>query len=80
MASDDLLGRVHDRIGGQGVTITTGGVVDHVEIRWCRDYGPPWHVSDERFVSGVTLTEALLAVLEYEDEADALDHRETDGI
>jgi hypothetical protein len=71
----DLLDRVHVRIGGVGLDISTFGESGSVEIRWRRDYGDAG-LSDERQASGASLTEALLAILEYEDWADAHDEAE----
>lgn len=67
-----LLPRVHDRLGGLGVDISTFGD-GTVEARWRRDYDGEW--SDERFTSGHAITEVLEAILAYEDEADAAEEK-----
>jgi hypothetical protein len=68
-----LLERVHDRIGGLGLDITTFGD-GSVEVRWMRAY-PEW--SDQRYIGPCpTLDQALRAVIAYEDQADADDARE----
>lgn len=74
MSIDDLLKRVHARLGGYGLDITTSGVVDCGEVRWHRSYGGVR--SDERFISAETLIDALWEVLKYEDEADVRDQAE----
>ena len=77
MTADELLNRVHERIG-LGVDIQTfsgKGAENPVEIRWRRDYGDEgW--SDERWTCGRTLAEALQNVLAHEDGADIEDARE----
>jgi hypothetical protein len=77
LSADALLVAVHARVGG-GIDIQTfGSATDAttVEVRWRRDYGG-LGTSDERLVikSGPrALSEALLQVLRYEDEADQRD-------
>lgn len=67
----ELLQRVHARLGGLGVDITTYGS-NSVEIRWRRDYGTEG-LSDERFVITANLMDGLREILTYEDDADATD-------
>lgn len=71
---DDLLGKVHRRIGGLGFDIQTFGGQDaspRIEARWRRDYGGEW--SEERQTHGDGFAEVLQAILDYEDEADRVD-------
>ena len=69
----ELLRRVHDRLGGYGVDIRTFGKDHVVEIRWRRNY-EDCGGSDERWVGDLrSLEDALQAVLDYEDGADAAD-------
>lgn len=69
---DRLLDRVHHRVGaGVEITTTAGG---SCEVRWRRDYAGV--ASDERCVTRPALTEALTAVLSWEDEADEIDARD----
>lgn len=68
--ADTLLRRVHERLGGLGVDITTFGEADCVEVRWRREYGADGGLSDERFAQADSLEEALTSVLVYEDAAD----------
>lgn len=76
--SDDvsvLLQRVHARLGGLGVDITTYGD-NAVEIRWRRDYGTGC-LSDERFVAVTNLMDGLREILTYEDGADVADEAQS---
>lgn len=74
-ALSDLLGRVHVRLGGVGVDLTTYGTSDEVEVSWRRDYGHAG-LSDRRTATAAGLAGALQAVLDYEEEADKLDAEE----
>jgi hypothetical protein len=73
--ADQLLARVHQRLGWLGVDIATFGGSDDVEIRWRRNYNGAW--SDERQTSAQSLVAALQAVLDWEDAADEADELET---
>jgi hypothetical protein len=66
---DQLLRRVHERLGG-GLDIQTFAD-GTVEVRWRGAYGE--ELSTERFASSASLRAALEAVLEQEDAADAAD-------
>lgn len=72
-ATDDLLRRVHARLGGLGVDIKTFGD-GAVEATWVRSYDGVW--SDSRWTSGASLAEVLQGILDYEDRADAQDAAE----
>lgn len=68
-SSQGLLRTVHQRLG-LGVDIQTF-VDGTVEVRWKRDYDGEW--SDERFTYSDSISAALEAILDYEDEADRED-------
>lgn len=69
--TDELLRRVHQRLGGLGIEIVTYGD-GTIEVTWRRDYGEEG-LSDQRWLSASSLHEALLGVLAREDEADERD-------
>lgn len=70
---DDLLRRVHERLGGLGVTVETS--VDEetgdfeIEVSWKRYYGPR-SFSALRIIEVPTFAAVPQAVLDYEDEQD----------
>ncbi len=66
---DDLLTRVHRRLGG-GVDIQTFASGE-VEVRWRRLFESD-ELSDERFAQGHSLRGALEAVLAHEDDVDRM--------
>lgn len=69
-SADDLLTKVHARLGGLGVDIKTFGD-GTVEASWARSYDGVW--SDSRWFSGPSLAAVLQGILDYEDRADRLD-------
>lgn len=81
-ATDRLLETVCKRIGNTEIEITVWDD-GSVHVRWNRDYGEPspeylaagleGGESDARDADAPTLTEALRAIIEYEDEADRAD-------
>ncbi len=71
LSADALLARVHERIGGLGVDIRTFGESGQIEIHWKRDYAGVW--SDERFLTADSLSAALRAILDHENQADRED-------
>ena len=73
--ADQLLRRVHERLGG-GLDIQTFAD-GSIEVRWLRAYGP--ELSGERFASASSLRAALEAVHEQEDAADAADLPEAEA-
>lgn len=68
---DHPLRVVHRRIGN-GLTVYTDDVDESVSVEWVRYYGDGGD-SDRRNVVKPTLLEALWAVIEWEDNADAAD-------
>lgn len=74
--ADALLQRVHKR-RGLGIDIQTFSE-GTVEVRWKRDYGGNW--SAERSASAVSIGEALQAILDCEDESDAIDAWEEERV
>lgn len=75
--ADDLLRRVHERIGG-GLVVDIEAEPGRVEVKWARNYGE--ELSDWRWAERDSLTAALQAVLDYEDWADRKDaEEESDG-
>ena len=72
---DAILNRVQARIGRTRWGMTISCVPGKVGISWRRLYADGVE-SDQRMVEEPTLREALLAVLAWEDEADAADAKE----
>jgi len=72
--ADVLLGKVHERLGQQGLDIQTYGESGEVIVRWKRSYDGV--LSDERQVVGTSLGDALQQVLRHEDVADEADAKE----
>jgi hypothetical protein len=71
LQTDELLARIHERLGSLGLDISTFGETGQIEVRWKRDYSGIW--SDERFLIADRLSDALRGVLDREDQADRED-------
>lgn len=74
MTADELLAKVHKRLGGLGVDIRTFGESTVIEALWKRSYNGI--LSDERQTSANSLMCVFLRILDYEDEADRADAEE----
>ncbi len=66
---DALLRQVHERLGGLGIDITTYGGTGEVQVRWHRTIDG--EMSDQRDWQADSLSNALQAILTYEDHVDA---------